>query len=289
MQMVCLGKQHRIPPSDTQAGTFADENVLTPMPGLQDSQADSAVPLEALGLETPPDTNVDNFDVSPQPSAEINSDLNRDPMLSAPPELSSDEPLEQSADIGIPTQPMADAGFDLDTRTSTISVDAQESEDADVSQINVTEYEEKINILEDNLNNKDNAISQLNAEIEALKEQLSASERALKETQNSLTAIKNKPEPITDSPANDPPKVVAKKPSSPAPASKPTPASQPEIQPKWELRAAQPGRAYIGITGSKNTQVIETGDTLQGIGRIESIALENGIWVVKGSNGTIKQ
>lgn len=57
----------------------------------------------------------------------------------------------------------------------------------------------------------------------------------------------------------------------------------------WELRAAQPGKAWVSRKGQKNMQPVVVGDKLTGIGRIQSIDHLNGRWIVQGSTGKITQ
>ena len=57
----------------------------------------------------------------------------------------------------------------------------------------------------------------------------------------------------------------------------------------WELRAAQPGKAWVSKKGSRDMQPIIVGDTLAGIGRIQNISYQNNRWIVQGANGSIKQ
>ncbi len=57
----------------------------------------------------------------------------------------------------------------------------------------------------------------------------------------------------------------------------------------WQLRSAQPGMAVIFDPATGNMQSIEVGDRVQGIGRIQSITIVNGKWVVRGSTGKISQ
>lgn len=292
--------QEEIPPQDSQAGTFADNEVLTPMPGLQDTAEESIVPLESLGLEEASDTIGSDIEEEPTLLADIETaeitatddDAESESAFFEPPEILPEEPSAPSPDIGLSADPEPDTGFDFSEAIETSPPDTpQETTEAifepAAPEVDISAYEERINALETNLNEKNDAISGLNAEIEALKEQLSAREAALQDAQRTIAAQESRPSPAT----RDSSTAVAQNPVSPPPTAKPTPkpASSAEIRPKWELRAAQPGRAYIGIVGSKDVQVVETGDTLQGIGRIESIAIEQGIWVVKGSNGVIKQ
>jgi len=59
--------------------------------------------------------------------------------------------------------------------------------------------------------------------------------------------------------------------------------------PKWELRGASPQEAYVAEVGTQNLRTVSVGDSLNGVGRIQSIGQENGRWVVRGTSGRIYQ
>jgi len=57
----------------------------------------------------------------------------------------------------------------------------------------------------------------------------------------------------------------------------------------WELRGAQPGKAWISQKGKQDIVSVEIGKTVEGIGKITSIAIKDGKWVVAGTQGKIHQ
>ena len=59
--------------------------------------------------------------------------------------------------------------------------------------------------------------------------------------------------------------------------------------PQWELRAAQPGKAWVSQKGKSDLQPVVVGDILSGIGRIQSISYTQGKWVVQATSGQIRQ
>ena len=71
------------------------------------------------------------------------------------------------------------------------------------------------------------------------------------------------------------------------PKSKPAVRQAQPVQ--WVLKGAQPGRAMVSRAGESEMRTVEVGDSLPGVGRISSIAYENGRWVVIGSEGRISQ
>ena len=84
------------------------------------------------------------------------------------------------------------------------------------------------------------------------------------------------------------PKTEAPKAQTPvvAPASTPAPVA---ASGAWELRAAQPGRAWVSKAGDRDMQSVEVGQKLKGVGTITAIEYQNGRWVVRGSEGQITQ
>ncbi|MCB9990135.1 MAG: hypothetical protein H6867_01995 [Rhodospirillales bacterium] len=57
----------------------------------------------------------------------------------------------------------------------------------------------------------------------------------------------------------------------------------------WVLKSAQPGSAMVARQGDAETYTIAVGDSFADIGRITSIAVEGGRWVVSGTAGKIMQ
>lgn len=112
-------------------------------------------------------------------------------------------------------------------------------------------------------------ISALTAEIDALNEQKLAAEETAKTEKIIEETVKQAPKKVTKPTKPDPKKAAVK------------------IQ--WELRSAQPGRATLSQKGSNDLKNIEIGGTLSGLGRIQSIQLENGLWVVRGTKGSVSQ
>lgn len=65
---------------------------------------------------------------------------------------------------------------------------------------------------------------------------------------------------------------------------------KPEISARdWILTSAQPGKATLRKAGGNDVISVEAGDSVSGLGRIVSIGLEDGKWVVKATSGRISQ
>ena len=58
---------------------------------------------------------------------------------------------------------------------------------------------------------------------------------------------------------------------------------------KWELRGARPGEAMVGKSGQADFRTVRVGDSIVGIGQIQSISQSGGRWVVQGTTGSITQ
>lgn len=74
-----------------------------------------------------------------------------------------------------------------------------------------------------------------------------------------------------------------------AAAAKPE-ATRPAPAPKWVLKSAKPGIAWVAKEDSPDLKTVEVGQSLTGIGKVLSVAKdEYGRWIVKGSKGSIEQ
>lgn len=59
--------------------------------------------------------------------------------------------------------------------------------------------------------------------------------------------------------------------------------------PALEIRAAQPGQAWVARPGDNDLQGVSIGDSLPGIGRVTAITRVGGRWVVEGTHGRLSQ
>ena len=59
---------------------------------------------------------------------------------------------------------------------------------------------------------------------------------------------------------------------------------------KWVLKAAKPGVAWVAKKGSDDLRMVETGDSLTGLGDVTAIIRDSsGAWMVEGTKGRISQ
>lgn len=210
-----------------------------------------------------------------------------------------------SADAQTPFEEGPDEGMGFDNDMSATELDATENLEVYAPGDNASEQElqelrtqnqdleTRLQSLEQETASKEQRLAEMAEKLQALENQLSQKEQELKSTRSQAEELRSqvrenaqtaKAPPAAPSPQKD--TAAASVPKPPKSPSKPAT----EIMPAWELRSAQPGRAYIGIKNSQSTLVVTPGDTIQGLGVVQSIAMdEQGLWVVKGSNGSITQ
>lgn len=58
---------------------------------------------------------------------------------------------------------------------------------------------------------------------------------------------------------------------------------------RWVLKSAQPGQAYISRPGQNDMFSVRVGDTMAGLGTVQSIAVEQGRWIIRGTDGQVSQ
>lgn len=150
---------------------------------------------------------------------------------------------------------------------------------------------------------KDNMIAELNARIEELAKQVEALQNKIVEpspsidigaVESKLVAIEQRIEAVAKSQQSKPQAAKIMPKAAPQKTKKYEPAYVPPPREKkpliiWTLRGASPGQAVIVQQGTENIRTVNVGDSVDGLGRIQSVAIENGQWVVRGTSGTIKQ
>jgi len=97
--------------------------------------------------------------------------------------------------------------------------------------------------------------------------------------QTSVEALQEKIDNLEKAPARSAPKAVSSSSSS-------RPAA---ARPQWVLKSAQPGRAMVSKRGESDMVEVAIGENLRGLGRITGIYMEDGQWIVQGTNGKIVQ
>jgi intracellular multiplication protein IcmG len=133
--------------------------------------------------------------------------------------------------------------------------------------------------LEKQLSEKSATLENTTAELERIKSAASAKDVDTASAKVSVTPEASNPVPQVQNvpPAKKQavPKAVKKKLANPSP--------------RWILRAAQPGRAWVSKPGDREMKALQVGDNLPGIGRIRDITFDGRQWTVVGTNGRINQ
>ena len=233
----------------------------------------------------------------------------------APPEPDQQEPAQTEAAPAtkeLETPPVANVPVSVPAEEA--AAKTPEPAQPSVSPEAVTENTKAIEAVDGRLEELFKRIEQLESDIGSVKDSKQADTQGLEQTVESLKAeiaeLKNRPvpasgpvraeksaaveEPDTDEPSDEAveeaPKPAPKKPAKPKPAK--TAAKKPAAAAssgRWELRAAQPGRAWVSRPGERDMQSVEVGQSLAGIGRVTAILYQNGRWTVQGSSGQINQ
>jgi hypothetical protein len=138
-------------------------------------------------------------------------------------------------------------------------------------------------------NGKEDDIEELNDQLQNLKQEM-ADIGSRKTTSSASTTEKT----TSTAPKAAPKKTTSSSSSSseskpaPAPVKKKAPSTR-NATVTWELRAAQPGKAWVAKKGQNNMQPVIVGDSLAGIGRITAITFDGRRWAVQGTQGRILQ
>lgn len=126
-------------------------------------------------------------------------------------------------------------------------------------------------------------IANLEKRIEAMQENQSAQTAPVMRDQTQQQTPRPEPEPVAE------PQQVQTNTADPAPTPRvrtPRPAPR---NVNWALRGASRGEAIITDTNSGAVQTVSVGDTVQGLGRITAIEVNNNRWVVQGTQGAVRQ
>lgn len=139
--------------------------------------------------------------------------------------------------------------------------------------------------------NQENILEQLNNELTQKNQELAQKLQNADSTINGLNQTITSLQGQVSSLSNQEPAAAPKKPKTLHKSSKLTTKApkkpQASSKGKWKLRAALPGKATIARENSNDLRTVEVGDRLDSIGKIQSISLENGKWIVQGTKGQI--
>ena len=193
-----------------------------------------------------------------------------DLVLDAPTEMMpSENVVEESATPDFSTPELG---------TNSISdIVSETTSDAQVERL--TQENQK---LKKDLADSQSELASLQNQIESLESRLASAQSTGKATKDPAPKVENdKPQSITDIIQDAP--VVTKE---PAPARRTARAS---ANIRWVLKGAQPNQATLSNAGTGDLKHVEVGQSVSGLGRINSIRIENGLWVVRGTKGQVTQ
>jgi len=140
--------------------------------------------------------------------------------------------------------------------------------------------------LQANLSKKDKALEEATMNETKMSAELSTANTQIQALQNTVSALESQIQSLKSSLENKTTKDVASTPKANA-SETVKPKKQPMAQ--WVMRSARPGFATISPKDSRDFRQVETGDTVPGIGKIKSIQIENGRWVIRGSIDKVSQ
>ena len=180
----------------------------------------------------------------------------------------------------------------------------------EISSVAVAENSKAVEALDQRLYTLLQRMDQIESELGSVKTAAKPADTSgLEQTIESLKAeiaeLKNRPAPAAEAPKSRKPVPLEETEEEVAEAPKPAPvkkSSKPKTattsktaapaaasSARWELRAAQPGRAWVSKPGERDMQSVEIGQSLPGIGRVTGIVYQSGRWTVQGTSGQINQ
>jgi len=283
-----------VEPEETYAPMPSEDAPLTPLPGDEASEQMELADLEAeleedtsndfLNetpdlIDTPQDVEdpTENlFGVTPDEVAEDTSNDNDIETLDAMTLSDNGDELPMAEDDlfndnanNNPIDDVTSSENDMSVETST-ATNTDAGVDTDLLESQKAELMQNNKALEETISDNRETIDALKAEITSLKDQIASMDNAspAKPVTKPAEQEMTKPEPVEQA----------------APVAKPV-----KKAPTWTLKSAQPGKATIAPLGSNDLRNIETGNTVSGLGRITSIRIEDGKWVVRGTLSSISQ
>lgn len=289
--------------ANTDLANNAGDSPLTPLPfsgsddfdapseneseGLFDDSADvrnsapvSNIEEETLAAPASPaseesiDFSEDNFDLSSasDDASNMPEDIEFDSIEPPAPSPNTDAENNQNAEAASQNSFQTDLQGDIDDLENEKQALLEENEDLatkiDESHAELEQLRKTLKTLQNDVKAAENAAEDARAEAEAAK-------------QAAVSAPKPASAPM---PAPQPaPQKVSK------PEPKPTPTTRPATKQDWVLRSAQPGSATLSPPGSNDMKTVETGSQVSGLGKITFIGLENGKWIVRGTQGSVSR
>lgn len=274
--------------------SLSDTGELTPMPSFDsaESSSEELAPLNDLDLAT---SDVDELAVENIDLAETQAAL---PV--------EENDLSDLFDAGETTEEDNIALEDDPSEGESLAVDLSASEEPVVAEVEQpvetvtpknedvsSDIEERLSALQLEYNDLKQKNEQKSKEAMAAREQVQTLEGTVSDLQAQVLRLQGQ---LKAAQASQVPVQAEKKAdTSPSPVavkepvvSKSAPVVQ-EVVYEWTLRSAQPGRAMISDKNTGDMRTVEVGDSIKGLGRIRSIQVEDGRWVVRGTSKSIYQ
>lgn len=280
--------------------TPEEEQPLTPLPGFSDQANENIIDLADLEMELKDDNDLfedsnpaEFLDLEPVESNALpRDDFNVSEILNIE-QTTNNELVDDAVDAVVDVAPLtvsepvaavadvieAPSEFaPVDIQDQTLNSDKNQQLEALNSEKNA--LQDQVNALNIKYATSEETIASLKSQVAALQADL---ENVPQASMNSSTETAVAPK------IQEPAAIVVKKPvvtTPKAPVKRSIPA-QKSI--KWVLKSAQPGVATIARSGSSDLRKIEIGQIVSGLGKIQSVKIENGVWVVRGTRGTVTQ
>ncbi len=270
--------------ADQSAG---GDDVLTPMPDLAFDEASPEPALVPRGPDAPPLADADAMAEEPEPASRA-LDIIRQAQTQQQTANRQDNPAAPETappEEGAPAMPVPAA--DPAPVASAVSTDSATNDVPDALLAKLDALNDRLGVLEQQLvQMRETGRSDL----AGLEEEVAALKSGLRDMPRDPAPVKTESrseQTPSETGQPKPAKPAAPKKAAPRPDASSSASSSPSGP--WELRAAQPGRAWVSRQGQREMQSVSVGDTLSGIGRIERIDYTAGRWVVVGTQGQIRQ
>ncbi|HOO81485.1 MAG TPA: hypothetical protein PK513_03160 [Alphaproteobacteria bacterium] len=273
-------------------------------PQAEPKQVESTSQLESDAILTPlpdltatPDTELADLDALTQENPAKGEDAKGGDFT----DLTVSEDDVVSALEGRPVQensafktPDAEINADISLETANLKAQIKDlNQTLSSNQAALDLAQETENKLSKDLQAANMKIQDLNIELEALQKQLNI----LKNNEKLSSSAKNAPAEVEKSAPS--PKKRAQEPQEKVKTAKIVPSSddnKTELSPsettkilEWVLKSAGPGRATLSPKDSSDMRQVEVGDVVPGLGRIQSISIEDNRWIVRGEKSSVSQ
>lgn len=311
--------------SESDADDLA--NILTPMPvaseqGTSENSDDN--PVNDLGdvLDIPADNVVNPEPVIPETSMEITEAapesngidaLINDPVDADSTDIEPDfdaamlEPIEDISDdadalpvkselpVEINPEPVEDPIVIAESIKDELAINEAPVE---TTSIEIENFEERINSIEESNSALKSQLSQTNQSIHALSGSIDAIQKTLEDISKKQATLASRTETVEKPAVKAAPKAEPVKTVEPTPAVPPKQITKPSapiakqktiVAVNWGLRSAQPGKALLFDKKTGQVRDVKVGDSVNSLGRITSVKVENGLWVVRGTKGRVSQ